>query len=218
MLRDEIRRDGPDFVPPLHASGALRSGHGYYRRARDPFGKQGDFYTAEQIQPVFGILMAARIRALYREMGAPADFTVVELGAGRTARWPTRSPNGDTFRWIWPMGALPERFRGVVFANEFFDALPVERVTFRDGGFRELRVGMGRALRLDAGAAGARGGRRISCAATFRRQRKARVFEVNLDALAWLERIARALEADTSSPSITATRAPSPCGSRAARS
>ena len=33
------------------------------------------------------------------------------------------------------------------------------------------------------------------CAATFRRRRKARVFEVNLDALAWLERIARALEA-----------------------
>ena len=40
----------------------------------------GDFYTAEQIQPVFGILMAARIRQLYRAMGQPSDFAVVELG------------------------------------------------------------------------------------------------------------------------------------------
>ena len=57
--------------------------HGYYRRQRDPFGKDGDFFTAEQLQPVFGILIAARIRSLYREMGEPSDFTVVELGPGR---------------------------------------------------------------------------------------------------------------------------------------
>ena len=31
---------------------------GYYRRLRDPFGREGDFFTAEQVQPVFGILIA----------------------------------------------------------------------------------------------------------------------------------------------------------------
>jgi len=56
---------------------------GFYRAGRDPFGRAGDYYTAEQIQPVFGILVAARVRQLHEELGEPADFTVVELGAGR---------------------------------------------------------------------------------------------------------------------------------------
>src|SRR5262245_47390143 len=97
--------------------------HGYYRRARDPFGKQGDFFTAEQLQPVFGILIAAAIRALCREMGEPHDFTVVELGSGR-------GEMAEAFgEWQYlPVeigGRLPEHFSGVVFSNEFFDALPV---------------------------------------------------------------------------------------------
>ena len=33
------------------------------------------------------------------------------------------------------------RFRGVVFSNEFFDALPVNAVAYRDGCLRELFVG-----------------------------------------------------------------------------
>src|SRR5580698_2017446 len=136
ILRDEIRRAGPISFRRFMEAALYDPAHGYYRRARDPFGKHGDFYTAEQIQPVFGILMAARIRALYQEMGAPPDFTVVELGAGRREM-------ADAFAgWQYiPVDldrddALPDRFRGVVFANEFFDALPVEAVTFRFGAFR----------------------------------------------------------------------------------
>jgi SAM-dependent MidA family methyltransferase len=63
-LRDEIRRDGPISFRRFMDAALYDPEHGYYRGARDPFGKQGDFYTAEQIQPVFGILMAARIRSL----------------------------------------------------------------------------------------------------------------------------------------------------------
>ena len=88
---------------------------------------------------MFGILIAARIRSLYRQMGAPPDFTVVELGAGRGEM------AGAFSQWRYvPVdliaGELPEHFRGVVFANEFFDALPVEAGRFRDGGFHEMRV------------------------------------------------------------------------------
>jgi SAM-dependent MidA family methyltransferase len=73
------------------------------------------------LQPVFGILMAARIRQLYREMGEPRDFTVVELGAGR------REMAAAFSEWRYvpveiDSGELPEHFRGVVFSNEFFDA------------------------------------------------------------------------------------------------
>lgn len=197
MLRDEIRRAGPISFRRFMEAALYDPVHGYYRRARDPFGKQGDFYTAEQIQPVFGILMAARIRSLYQTMGAPPDFTVVELGAGRREMAAAFSewryvPVDLAHHGATP--AMPERFRGVVFANEFFDALPVEEVTFRDGGFREMRVAWDERFAWAAGPPA-----REEVAGYLRRYfpppTEGALFEVNLDALAWLERIARALEA-----------------------
>lgn len=191
-LRDEIRRDGPISFHRFMQAALYDPVHGYYRRTHDPFGKQGDFYTAEQIQPVFGILMAARMRALYREMGAPPDFTVVELGAGRREMAEAFSE----WRYVpvdLDAGALPERFRGVVFSNEFFDALPVEAVAYRDGCFRELRVGWEERFVWVTGPPA-----RAAAADYLRRYfpppQEGALYEVNLDALAWLERIARALE------------------------
>jgi SAM-dependent MidA family methyltransferase len=193
MLRDEIRRDGPIPFRRFMNAALYDPVHGYYRRSRDPFGKDGDFYTAEQMQPVFGILMAARIRTLYQEMGAPPDFTIVELGAGRREMAAAFSE----WRYI-PVdlahGEMPERFRGVVFANEFFDALPVEEITFRDGGFREMRVDWDERFVWAAGPP--------ACdeAADYLRRyfpppTEGALFEVSLDAMAWQARIARALEA-----------------------
>ncbi len=193
ILRDEIRRDGPISFRRFMEAALYDPAHGYYRRVHDPFGKAGDFYTAEQMQPAFGILIAARIRSLFEEMGAPADFTVVELGAGRGemaaafSEW--RSVPVDLAH-----GTMPERFRGVVFTNEFFDALPAEVVTFRDGGFREMRVGWDERFVWAAGPPA-----REEAVEYLRRYfpppAEGTLFEVNLDALAWLQRIARALEA-----------------------
>ena len=81
LLADEIRRDGPIPFCRFMEVALYHPEHGYYRRAQHPFGKGGDFYTAEQIQPVFGILMAARIRQFYRDMGRPVDFTVALVRA-----------------------------------------------------------------------------------------------------------------------------------------
>ena len=193
ILRDEIRRSGPISFYRFMQAALYEPSHGYYRRARGPFGRQGDFYTAEQIQPVFGIVMATRIRMLFQEMGAPPAFTVVELGAGRREM-------ADAFgEWRYiPVdlagGTLPERFSGVVFANEFFDALPVEQVTFRQGCFRELRVGWDERFVWTAGPP-ARQETVEYVRRYFPPPEEGALFEVNLDALAWLERVARALEA-----------------------
>src|SRR2546421_13129931 len=83
ILRDEIRRSGPISFHRFMDAALYHPEFGYYRRPRDPFGTRGDFYTAEQLQPVFGILIAERIRQLRERMGAPPEFTVVEAGAGR---------------------------------------------------------------------------------------------------------------------------------------
>src|SRR5436305_3176946 len=97
---------------------------GYYRRKdRDPFGKRGDFYTASQLQPVFGRLIARAIGDLRAEMGVAEDFTLVELGPGRGEM----AEALRDFRYI-PVEAgalMPEKITGVVFSNEFFDTLPV---------------------------------------------------------------------------------------------
>ena len=62
LIRDEILRGGPMPFRRFMELALYHPEYGYYRRARDPFGKEGDFYTAEQVQPVFGVLVAARIR------------------------------------------------------------------------------------------------------------------------------------------------------------
>ena len=191
-LRDEIRREGPISFHRFMQAALYDPIHGYYRRARDPFGKRGDFYTAEQLQPVFGILIAARIRALYREMGAPPDFTIVELGAGRREMAEAFSE----WRYVpvdLDAGALPERFRGVVFSNEFFDALPVEAVACRGGCFRELRVAWDDRFVWETGAP-VRDEAADYLQRYFPPPEEGALFEVNLDALAWTGRIARALK------------------------
>ena len=58
LLAAEIARSGPMPFPQFMETALYHPVHGYYRRPRDPFGTAGDFYTAEQIQPVFGILIA----------------------------------------------------------------------------------------------------------------------------------------------------------------
>ena len=118
---------------------------------------------------------------------------MVELGAGRRemaeafAEWRYVPVDIDS-------GALPESFAGVVFSNEFFDALPVEVAVYRDGAFREQRGGVrGRPLRLGRPAARFEPKRSDYLRRYFPPPEEGRWYEVNLEALGWMERIAAAL-------------------------
>jgi SAM-dependent MidA family methyltransferase len=192
ILASEIRRGGPISFRRFMEAALYHPEHGYYRRARDPFGKEGDFFTAEQIQPVFGILMAARLRQLWRAMGEPEDFTVVELGAGRAEM-------KDAFaEWRYcpvdigaaaESGALPDQFRGVLFSNEFFDALPVEAVVFRGGHFHQQCVALEGDRFVWRTGDVARPDVEQYLRRFFPPPEEGRWYEVNLEALAWLERI-----------------------------
>jgi SAM-dependent MidA family methyltransferase len=192
VLAAEIAREGSISFRRFMEVALYHPEHGYYRRTRDPFGKQGDFFTAEQIQPVFGTLIAARVRQLHAAMGNAAEFTVVELGAGR-------GEMEEAFReWRYipveiDSGELPERFSGVVFSNEFFDALPVEAAIREGGVFRERRVAMrdgqfvwetGRECRDEVAEYLAR---------YFPPPEEGWIYEANLEAARWMERIRGAL-------------------------
>ncbi|HUI55790.1 MAG TPA: SAM-dependent methyltransferase [Bryobacteraceae bacterium] len=192
-LAAEIRRTGPIPFRRFMEVALYHPEHGYYRRPRDPFGMEGDFFTAEQVQPVFGILVAARIRQLRSPLGEPQDFTVVELGAGRREMAATLSE----WRYI-PVdidsGRLPDHFRGVVFANEFFDALPVDVAIYQDGAFHRQCVAFkdGRFTWRTCGEVDA---------ATLEYLRRffpppaeGHWYETNLAATAWMDRICRSLD------------------------
>ena len=130
LLREEILARGPISFARFMQVALYHPQHGYYRAAQDPFGVQGDFYTAEQLQPVFGLLIAAATRALFQQLGKGEDLTVVELGAGRGEMTPYFAP----WRYVAldaGRGQMPAAFTGLVFANEFFDALPVHLVVRR---------------------------------------------------------------------------------------
>jgi len=56
--------------------------HGYYVK-RDPLGSGGDFITAPEISQMFGELIGVWMATVWRQMGAPENFRIVELGPGR---------------------------------------------------------------------------------------------------------------------------------------
>jgi SAM-dependent MidA family methyltransferase len=112
---------------------------GFYR-TRDRFGVRGDFYTAEQLQPVFGKILSSYVEKLTKESKPFEKFDgVLELGAGRAEMAEALSRWGyHAFDWACPN--LPERWTGLVFANEFFDALPVHLLKRTRSGWKELLV------------------------------------------------------------------------------
>lgn len=151
ILRKEIARTGPISFERFMEVALYHPVHGYYRRPRKPIGVHGDFYTASQLQPVFGALVRDYVERLSEESGLSGPRSIVEYGAGHGemaeafSEWDYQAAEAGT-----PSPDL-QRTR-VVFANELFDAMPVvsavrvadacyERcVTWEDEAFRWIRA------------------------------------------------------------------------------
>jgi SAM-dependent MidA family methyltransferase len=167
QIRDAIAETGSISFSKFMEAALYHPTLGYYtRQDRSPFGVSGDFYTATQVQPVFGRLIARLMHQLGEERffdwGAGAetmrpffdDYTAIEVpsaqGAKRSvvrgvssevpsAQGARRSVvRGEDFEAS--RGAWPEHFRGFVFANELFDALPVDVFVRRGEEWFERRV------------------------------------------------------------------------------
>ena len=197
LIHEEIRAHGPISFRRFMDLALYHPVHGYYMRGEDHFGREGDFYTNSQLQPVFGRLISQQIVRWREEMGSPEDFTVVELGAGRgetLAEVRKALPEARCLAVERTCGTLPEAFQGVVYSNEFFDALPVHLVERRSEVLIELLVAS------DGGGFQWMTGRPAKPPAANYISRYAPGFadgdriEVNLDALDECERIAAALK------------------------
>lgn len=159
-LESLIGREGPIRFDRFMERVLYHPEHGYYMKRGNPIGREGDFYTSSEVDPAMGGLIARLFGAMAERIDG---FEVLELGAGtgRLARdiletQPFRysilersgamrerqreALGGMDIRWL---DALPSRFRGCIFSNEFFDALPVRRFRRRGDGIREISVGPG---------------------------------------------------------------------------
>lgn len=116
ILRAEIEQTGPISFERFMDVALYHPQFGYYRRERDPFGREGDFYTAAQLQPSFGRL----IRAVLEKF--PVERTLIDIGAGRGEM--REQFHEWKYIFIDAGDELPSSSNGVIFANELFDALP----------------------------------------------------------------------------------------------
>lgn len=130
-------------------------GLGYYSASAPKFGEAGDFVTAPEVSPLFGGCLANFCQSLF-DQGCAAE--VLEFGAGsgklcgqllenrndietyliielsadlrmRQQQYLETRLSAEAFNKISWLDRLPERFDGLVLANEVLDAMPVHVVT-----------------------------------------------------------------------------------------
>ncbi|HKL68922.1 class I SAM-dependent methyltransferase [Salibaculum sp.] len=176
LLVRRIAAAGPMPLSDYMTDCLLHPEHGYYS-TRDPLGKAGDFITAPEVSQIFGELIGLALAQAWLDQGAPAPFTLAELGPGRgtlmadalratkgvpgfheaarvtlvEASAPLRALQAERLpqaRHIDSLDDLPEAPLFLV-ANEFFDALPIRQFQRDADGWREVLVGLdGEALCL----------------------------------------------------------------------
>ncbi len=166
LIADAIRAAGGWIPFDRYMELALYApGLGYYAAGTRKFGDfaaGGDFVTAPEISPLFadalaqqvaqvfdhvparivefgagsGVLARDLLDALDRRGVATERYSIVELSPDLAERQRERLA-GRAVEWL---AAPPERFEGVMIANEVLDVMPVRLFAMRDGRPRERGV------------------------------------------------------------------------------
>ena len=234
-IADEIQRHGPIPFSRYMELCLYEPELGYYSRAREQFGKAGDFYTSSDVHAVFGRLLARQFAEMWRALESPARLDLIELGPGRglfardVLDWSAKqfpefaralhyqlveqSPYlreklrerlaehiatgrcqvRDSIEDACPASTHPFAKNGpkngapalIIFANEFFDALPVDVVDYRGA----LRIGFEGGRFTESFVAPSAAELEYLDRYSVQPEERERV-EVSLAALAWMDRIA----------------------------
>lgn len=83
----EIAASGPIPFVRFMESALYHPQFGYYMRSPEPpnerIGRRGDFYTSSDVHPILGQAVATQAEQMYRLLGQPHPFTIVEMGPGK---------------------------------------------------------------------------------------------------------------------------------------
>ena len=80
LLADRIRRFGPLTFADYMRECLYHPIHGYYSKAESQ--RFADYYTSVDVHPIFARLLARQFVEMWESMGRPAEFSLVEAGAG----------------------------------------------------------------------------------------------------------------------------------------
>ena len=167
-IRDRIRRQGSITFAEFMRLALYHPGGGYYTSAA-PFGAAGDYYTSPAAHPAFGALLCVQLRHMWRLIGKPSQFTVVEMGAGngilandvaayaerlspefaRCLRYicidryaPASAAANPSVDRLRAHGVPLEGVIGCLLSNELVDAFPVHRFRIVNGAPLEIYVAL----------------------------------------------------------------------------
>lgn len=170
LLREQIDRadNWLSFVDFMQTV-LYTPGMGYYSAGMTKFGESGDFVTAPEISSLFGQTLAQQaaqilaaiphgsilelgagsgrlavdiLRALEQLGQLPKHYDILEISAELQQRQQMTIEQhlphlAQRVRWL---NVLPERFDGLIFANEVLDATPVHLVIWENGNIFEQGV------------------------------------------------------------------------------
>jgi NADH dehydrogenase [ubiquinone] 1 alpha subcomplex assembly factor 7 len=166
-LKRLIRTSGPMPVWRYMELCLMHPQHGYYI-SRDPLGREGDFTTAPEVSQMFGELLGLWAASIWKAIGSPQLFRLIELGPGRGTMMSDalralrvlpplyqtlsvhmveinpvlREKQKATLTglrnisWHESIDEVPEG-PCVIFANEYFDVLPIHQMVRRETGWHE---------------------------------------------------------------------------------
>jgi len=119
LIRDEIRRRGPQSFAWFMEQALYHPEHGYYSSGRASIGRRGDYFTSVSVGPLFGQLLAAQFAQLWQRLGQIDNFIIVEQGAhhgdfARDVLEATRTAQPEFFdalryRIVEPFAVLQDR-------------------------------------------------------------------------------------------------------------
>jgi SAM-dependent MidA family methyltransferase len=81
LIRDHLCRHGPAPFPWFMEQALYHPEYGYYSSTRLRIGRQGDYYTNVSVGPLYGELLASQLIEMWKLLGSPPRFTIVEEGA-----------------------------------------------------------------------------------------------------------------------------------------
>ena len=172
LIRSEIRSQGAIPFWHFMEMALYAPGYGYYSAGKTKFGVAGDFITAPELGSLFARCVARAVSPVLRASedadflevgGGSGAFAAAALQEWeRIDRLPQRYRILDRSaelrerqratlaakvphlldRVDWPDVPPETPWRGVLFANEVIDALPVHRFVMRDGEVREICIGV----------------------------------------------------------------------------
>src|SRR3990167_3912034 len=105
---------------------------GYYTNEFAKFGREGDFVTAPHISLLFSKCIARQCKQILKAIGS-SDILELGAGSGLLAK--------DLLIELEKQDSLPKHpFKGIIFANEVLDALPVHCFEYTNDTIKERSV------------------------------------------------------------------------------